>query len=62
MTLPLYTAEFGVVFLLFLAFAIGAPLVLWSLIESEADRETTEHEDWASAERAARRDTDDDRR
>ncbi|WP_458188009.1 hypothetical protein [Haladaptatus sp. NG-WS-4] len=48
--------------MLFLAFAVGAPLVLWSLIDSESDRERTEHDGWASAERAARRDTDEDRR
>ncbi len=61
MSPPLLTAEFGGIIVLFLLFAIGAPLVLWALIDSESDREQTEHHDWDSAERAARRDTDDDR-
>ncbi|WP_435155074.1 hypothetical protein [Haladaptatus sp. DFWS20] len=59
---PLLTAEFGGVFLLFLLFAVGAPLVLWSLIDLESEGERTEHGDWESAERAARRDTSDDDR
>ncbi|KZN25449.1 hypothetical protein A4G99_02865 [Haladaptatus sp. R4] len=58
----LLAAELGGVFALFLLFAIGGPLVLWWLIDTESDREETEHHDWSSAERAARRDTRDDRR
>ncbi|WP_266078415.1 hypothetical protein [Haladaptatus caseinilyticus] len=60
MSLPLLAADFGGVFPLFLLFVVGAPFVLWSLIDSESDRELTEHTDWQSAERAARRDTRDD--
>ncbi|MCO8243026.1 hypothetical protein [Haladaptatus sp. AB643] len=60
-SIPL-AAELGGIFVLFFLFAIGGPLVLWWLIDTESDREETEHHDWSSAERAARRDTRDDRR
>ncbi|SIR31748.1 hypothetical protein SAMN05421858_2228 [Haladaptatus litoreus] len=51
------STAFGGVFVLFLLFAVGAPLVLWLLVDSESDREQTQHADWESAERNARRDT-----
>ncbi|WP_049969738.1 hypothetical protein [Haladaptatus cibarius] len=56
----LLSTAFGGVFVLFFLFAIGAPLVLWMLIESEGDREQAQHSDWENAERSARRDTRDE--
>jgi hypothetical protein len=46
------------VVLLVLAFAVGAPVVLWLLVESETDR--TEVTDRQTAERLARSDSRDD--
>ncbi len=62
MSLPALVAGLGGVFALFLLFAIGGPLLLWWLIDTESDHEETEHRDRKNAERAARRDTRDDRR
>ncbi len=47
-------------FLLFVAFAVCAPLVLYALVREEGSRREMESTDWESAERAARRDTADD--
>ena len=48
----------ALVVLLVLAFAVGAPVVLWLLVESETDR--TEVTDRETAERLARSDSRDD--
>ncbi|EFW89970.1 hypothetical protein ZOD2009_22352 [Haladaptatus paucihalophilus DX253] len=58
---PLLDAGIAVVFPLFFVLAIGGPLLLWWLIDTESDGEESEHRDWSSAERAARRDTRDRR-
>ena len=47
--------------LLFLLFAVGAPLVLYALVRDERKRDATSVTDRASAERAARKDRDDRR-
>lgn len=47
-------------FLLFAAFAVCAPLVLYVLVREDGSRREVESTDWESAERAARRDTSDD--
>ncbi|QLG61642.1 hypothetical protein [Halorarum salinum] len=49
----------GVFLLPFLAFAVGAPLVLYALVRDERKRDAENVTDRASAERAARRDRDD---
>jgi hypothetical protein len=62
MFISLLDTGIGAVLPVFLLFAVGAPLLLWWFIETESDHQEKEHRDWASAERAARRDTRDDRR
>lgn len=47
----------ALLFVLFAAFAIGAPLVLYVLVRDEQSRRTVESTDWENAERAARKDT-----
>ncbi|QLG27550.1 hypothetical protein HUG10_08290 [Halorarum halophilum] len=44
--------------LLFLVFAIGAPLVLYAFVRDERKRDATNVTDRSSAERAARKDLD----
>jgi hypothetical protein len=46
-------------FVVFLLFAVGAPLVLYALVRDERKRDASNVTDRASAERAARRDRDD---
>ena len=48
----------ALVFVVFLLFAVTAPLVLWRLVQSERDDGPATNR--GSAERAARRDTRDD--
>ncbi|WP_231185352.1 hypothetical protein [Haladaptatus sp. DYF46] len=62
MFLPALDTGIGAVLPVFLLLALGAPLLLWWFIETERNHEEEEHRDWESAERAARRDTRDDRR
>jgi len=56
----LLQATGGVVVLLFLAFAVLAPLVLYALVRSEHDQRTTMSRE--NAERVARRDSRNERR
>ena len=51
----------GLVFVVFLAFALAAPLALWYLVEAERERDAANVTDRRSAERAVRRDTGRDR-
>ncbi|WP_435147468.1 hypothetical protein [Halobaculum sp. P14] len=47
--------------LLFVLLGVGAPLVLYALVREERRRDAETVSDRESAERAARRDVDDDR-
>ncbi|UIO99316.1 hypothetical protein Hbl1158_12370 [Halobaculum sp. CBA1158] len=53
-------AGVGVVFVLFVALAVIAPLVLYALVRDERERDADRVADRESAERAARRDTDEE--